>query len=589
MSSNRIRAAAAKQMRPARPMNLFMKSIATITAIYRETSYPQFSPARTTFWFKVPPLGTILLLVTYFGFIMALEFIQNDNPGAQHHTAIAVRAAWLAVAQVPLLILLAGKNNLIGFITGVSYERLNVLHRWVARGMLLLATIHFSSQSIGWDEYGLLKLEWATDTCPPTGIAVYAILLWMNLTTFAPFRNFCYEFFVIQHLITFFGFIIAIMMHIPSTALYARVYIYIPIGLYFVDRLIRTSRFAYNNLPPGRATIEAMEGGVTKIRLRNKRIKKWAPGSFVLLSIPQFGPGQSHPATMASIPTSHNNDLVFFLRSHKGFTNRMMKSATVSLVPDTKEGATKRPAKYRAWIDGPYGGLHADFAAFDTVVLISGSTGVTFTLAQFLDIAHRASSQKLPVRRVEFIWVIRNISWTSWIEDELLSAFKDVKAAGIEVAIKIFVTCDEAFTNSSDGSKQGGCSCDKSLGPCCCTRIDDPGQADSIDQERIEDDLEGNRKTHSKVISESSSPASGNAGNRRTLSCATFQSGRPPLYLLLSDLANQAEGEMGVAVCGPMGLSTSVRRMIARISDERAVHKGTGAQGICLHVESFCW
>jgi len=580
-------------MRPARPMNLFMKSVATITAIYREISYPQFSPARTTFWFKVPTFGNILLLLTYLCFILALEFFQNDIPGAQHHTSISVRAAWLAVAQVPLLILLAGKNNLIGFLTGVSYERLNILHRWVARGLLLLATIHFASESVGWDEYGLLKLEWATDTCPPTGISVYAILLWINLSTLAPLRNFFYEFFVIQHLITFFGFIIAIMMHIPSTALYARVYIYIPIGLYFVDRLIRTSRFAYNNLQPGHATLEAMEGGVTKIRLCNKHVKKWAPGSFVLLSIPKFGPGQSHPATIASIPTSHNNDLVFILKSHKGFTKRMMESAmssTVSLVPDTKDEATRRQVKHRALVDGPYGGLHADFAAFDTVVLISGSTGVTFTISQFLDIAHRASSQKLPVRRLEFIWMIKNISWTSWIEDELLSAFKNVEAAGIEVAIKIFVTCDEAFTDSSNGSKNGGCSCDESLGPCCCTSIGDPGQADSIKQARIDGDLEGNKgEMYSKVISESSSLASGNARNGNTLSCATFQSGRPSWHLLLSDLANQAEGEMGVAVCGPMGLATSVRRMIARISDERAVHKGTGAQGICLHVESFCW
>jgi len=574
-------------------MNLFMKSVATITAIYREISYPQFSPARTTFWFKVPTFGNILLLLTYLCFILALEFFQNDIPGAQHHTSISVRAAWLAVAQVPLLILLAGKNNLIGFLTGVSYERLNILHRWVARGLLLLATIHFASESVGWDEYGLLKLEWATDTCPPTGISVYAILLWINLSTLAPLRNFFYEFFVIQHLITFFGFIIAIMMHIPSTALYARVYIYIPIGLYFVDRLIRTSRFAYNNLQPGHATLEAMEGGVTKIRLCNKHVKKWAPGSFVLLSIPKFGPGQSHPATIASIPTSHNNDLVFILKSHKGFTKRMMESAmssTVSLVPDTKDEATRRQVKHRALVDGPYGGLHADFAAFDTVVLISGSTGVTFTISQFLDIAHRASSQKLPVRRLEFIWMIKNISWTSWIEDELLSAFKNVEAAGIEVAIKIFVTCDEAFTDSSNGSKNGGCSCDESLGPCCCTSIGDPGQADSIKQARIDGDLEGNKgEMYSKVISESSSLASGNARNGNTLSCATFQSGRPSWHLLLSDLANQAEGEMGVAVCGPMGLATSVRRMIARISDERAVHKGTGAQGICLHVESFCW
>lgn len=58
---------------------------------------------------------------------------------------------------------------------------------------------------------------------------------------------------------------------------------------------------------------------------------------------------------------------------------------------------------------------------------------------------------------------------------------------------------------------------------------------------------------------------------------------------LVWELADQAEGEMGVFACGPLGLSTGIRNTVAKISDERAVHKGTGAEGIYLHVESFSW
>jgi ferric-chelate reductase len=42
----------------------------------------------------------------------------------------------------------------------------------------------------------------------------------MNVSTIAPIRNWRYEIFVVQHLITFFGFIIAVMLHIP--VFYAR-------------------------------------------------------------------------------------------------------------------------------------------------------------------------------------------------------------------------------------------------------------------------------------------------------------------------------------------------------------------------------
>lgn len=324
-----MRAAASNQPRPAAPSNVFSKCLACLKAIGREAIYRQFTPRNSRF-LKVPPVGTIALLVGYLAWVILLEFVHNNVDGAQHYTSLAVRASWLAIAQVPLLILLAGKNNLIGLVTGISYERLNVLHRWVARGFLFAATLHVIFLHMAWNKYDLGPLEYATDSCVPTGWAVYAILIWMNVSTIAPIRNLSYEFFVIQHIITWIGIVVAILMHLPSTALYSRVYIYIPIALYLVDRITRSARYAWNNVRPGRAVLAAMEGDVTRISVQSKTIKQWAPGSHVFLSIPRFGVGQSHPATIASTPTSHNGDLIFILKGHKGFTSRLLKSAASS-------------------------------------------------------------------------------------------------------------------------------------------------------------------------------------------------------------------------------------------------------------------
>jgi len=564
----------------------------------------QLTPTRHAFWIKVPPLGTISLLLAYLGFVLALEFISNNVPGAQHHQALGIRAAWLAVAQVPLLILLAGKNSIIGFITGTSYERLNVLHRWTSRVLLLLATLHLGYQNYGWNLYGLRQMEWNTDDCPPTGIAAYAILLWMNLTTVAPLRNLSYEFFVVQHILTFFGFLIAVMMHLPSTALYSRVYIYIPIVLYFLDRAIRTSRFAYNNSTPGLATLTAMEGGVTKIRISMKHIKTWSPGTHVLLKIPKLGLIESHPATIASIPSSHSNDLVFILKSHKGFTNRLLTSAsssTTSLLPKTSQDTTTPSQTLTALIDGPYGGSQADFAAFDSVLLIAGSTGVTFTLSLLLNIAHRASLQRrLPVRRLKFVWVVKNSSWTSWISDELVSAFEQLRNAGIEVEIDVFVTCDDAYTESAlDSSKQNaGCQCAVSQGPCCCTRPSAPRTIDITALQNPSDNSNNsatpNEKSPATITTTSpqglsTPPCCPKSSSPALSSYVTFTPSRPNIPTLLTDFLAPAQGETAIAVCGPLEMNATVRTAAARISDERAVHKGTGAQGIYVHVEGFCW
>jgi hypothetical protein len=143
--------------------------LAGCTAVVREVSYHQFTPANS--WLRIPAVGSILLILIYFGYIMGLQFYNWDYPGAQYWQAQGIRAGWLTIAQFPLLLLLAGKRNLIGYAVGISYERLQILHRWVARVMLLTATIHGGVQAYGWNKYGVMRLEIDTDSCIPTGMS----------------------------------------------------------------------------------------------------------------------------------------------------------------------------------------------------------------------------------------------------------------------------------------------------------------------------------------------------------------------------------------------------------------------------------
>lgn len=602
---SRLKAAANGQEKPAEPKNVLLRWFATITALARESTYLQFTPRHRRQWlqwFRVPPLGTILLVLTHLGVVLALEFINNDVPGAKHWQVLGVRAAWLAVAQVPLMILLAGKCNIFTPTTGVSYERLNVLHRWTARIMLLMAIFHFGFMMHGWSIYGLVKMEWTTDTCPPTGIAALALLIWINLSTLAPFRHFSWEFFVWQHLITFFGFIIALAYHLPTTATWSRIYIYIPSALYIIDRLLRTAWLVWVNKRRPRATLTRLEGGVTKVVISNAAIKTWSPGSHVLLSLPSLGWAgwaQTHPATIVSTPKSDGGDLVFILKSHKGFTRRIMDNANTSreaLLPKADpEGQMEQNLKgtYRAVLSGPYGGGHQDFAAFDSICLIAGSTGVAFTSSILQDIAARAAVAKLPLRRIRFVWCIKTLSCAKWVSTELSNAAQRLQKAGVYIEISIHVTCDDALTDGKDQIKACGCQCDKSKGPCCCVSVAEDADETS---ERADETSPAAGKaggvgrvvdSPSSSVADLMSSGSVVAVKRSWLPGATFYSGHPDFHAVLTALLNGADGESGVAVCGPVGMSAMVRAEVVQQSDDRAIHKGTGAQGCYLHVESF--
>ncbi|OKL62813.1 hypothetical protein UA08_01870 [Talaromyces atroroseus] len=537
---HRIRASSANRARPAQPTNALTQSVATATAILRELSYLQITPVRASSWVKVPPFGSLFVCAAYFAFLIALVFTNDDVPGAQHYQALGIRAGWLGAAQMPLLVLLSSRTNLIGLLCNLSYERLNVYHRWVSRGLLLLATFHFAFQGHAWDIYGLMALEWNTDECPPTGMAAYAILLWMNLTTVAPLRYLSYKFFVVQHVLTYFGFTIALAYHLYGTSSpYSTNYIYISVALYLVGQLVRIAWGAVNNFSPSKCTLTALDGGATKIRVSNRHIKNWNPGSYARVYIPRFDMVWAHPATLLSTPTSHDGDLVFLFRSYRGFTRKIHAAA-----------AAESQKSHRTLIGGPCPSSQLDLGCFDTLVLIAGSTGVTFTLSNLLDLAHRAQQRKpLPLRVLHFTWVIKKKSWISWVAEELQSAFEALAEAGIETHFNIYITCDDSIAGDSiSSSSKVGCQCNDGC-KCCQQSPNDP--AIEITEKKV-------------------------STSKNELGIAPYAAiltGRPTFHHFLAGAICQAQGETAVAVCGPLGLSVSVRSAVVWASDELAVNQ----------------
>jgi ferric-chelate reductase len=64
-------------------------------------------------------------------------------------------------------------------------------------------------------------------------------------------------------------------------------------------------------------------------------------------------------------------------------------------------------------IDGPYGGCGLDLGEYETVLLVAGGAGVTFTLGLLDDLVGRVVRHQRGrgerTRRVEFVWAIRSL------------------------------------------------------------------------------------------------------------------------------------------------------------------------------------
>ena len=646
--------------------------MATVAAIFREITYASL-PMRLSnkLYWTTPTFGRASLVLAELAVAVVLCFYGLHPSDQWEWEDIGYRTGFIATCQLPLIMLLAGKNNIIGFLIGVSYERLSWLHRWTARVLLLTVTIHMGFWFADWYRYDYITVKLTKDAITKRGFSAWVVLVWIVFSSMAPIRRWNYEFFIIQHIITYAGFLAAVYLHLPVEE---KVWIWIPIGFVVLDRTLRSLKVLYTNVlvfhPTARrerfwaskATFQPLDSETTRIVIARPPIT-WTPGQHVLLSCHTIAPLQSHPFTIASIPS--DDKMEFFVKSKSGGTKRYLRYAEKLGLPST-ETRISHCQQSAVTIEGPYGRTRS-LKQFDSVMLIAGSSGGTFTMPLLRDVIQswKASStspnsrwpwitpNSAVTRYLRFVWVVKSRAQYSWFSGQLGEAVQDVEqlrnqGQDVELDVSVYVTCDEEFVSGSKDSSQAiGCGTrhdreveksdwplrtqhnekllDDSLstystsshprsqqdpqqscgpnGTCCCqTTIEDE---DAISGAAPCECRCGSNKSQTSEDEDekpSSSPDSITSGVNSELPLTpakpvmvsstqplgvTMFSGRPQPKNLIRKMLEQALGESAVAVCGPQGLVTNVRQSVVSLSDERAIHKGTGAQGLYLHTEAF--
>ncbi|KAI9823473.1 MAG: hypothetical protein M1832_002484 [Thelocarpon impressellum] len=637
---------------PARPERLFVVAGATVTAIARELAYAVPAPLRFgKCVFAFPPLGRTTVVLAYATVIVVLGFYRLELADPWAWEDVGYQTGYVAMCQFPLIFLLAGKNNVIGLLTGSSYERLNWLHRWVARGLFLTSTIHMGYWFTSWDRWDYIKPKIQEDLITQRGLAAWGVLAWIVISSMTPIRGWCYEFFVLQHLLSFVAFFATVYLHTPDKL---HVWIWIPAGLFGLDRLVRLASVLYTNLSlfhpkqrragkcgglwACRAEFTPLPHHTTRITIRDPPVGWW-PGQHVFLSCHAVVPLQSHPFTIASLP--HDGRMEFLVRAERGGTRRMFRHAESQGLPvsaDVTLGGKRAVA-----IEGPYGRMRP-LPQFDSVVLLAGSTGATFTVPLMRDILCQWRLGAAVTRHVRFVWVVKGRGQLSWFAEQLTAAAEEVEALqasglDLDLEMSVYVTCDESMTtqgkqfsiassSSSDAeaaadghggverlrtdekyaaevSEKRVASAPRShrqerpwCGPdggCCCTATvadedaittSTAAQCTCACEPRAADATRPATSTSSASTSTTSS-SSPSKPRQQLHPAITLLFGRPQARTIIRKTLERAEGESAVVVCGPAGLVGDVRGSVVALSDERAVHKGTGAQGVWLHCEGF--
>lgn len=251
---------------------------------------------------------------------------------------------------------------------------------------------------------------------------------------------------------------------------------------------------------------------------------------------------ESHPLTILNAPSPvsciSSGELILGARVAGDWTRALNEVAL-------QEQKTHRMS---VMMDGPYGGSTIDIGEYESVLLVAGGSGATFTVGLLDDIVGRVVNMERKggerTERIEFAWYIKSfgrhriplvsnnfhfvpLGSISWFSPMLLDIANKAQSSSLNLHIQIFVTC----------------LCDPEAVPII------PNCDISIEKPKVAQLLEPLLTPHTDVETK----------------------------------AGRGDGGVAVAVSGPESLAWEAQNVVARIAAGKAKRVG----GLALHTDIF--
>ncbi|KAF3059220.1 Ferric/cupric reductase transmembrane component 2 [Daldinia childiae] len=421
------------------------------------------------------------------------------------------RSGTLAVANMIPLFLMAGRNNPLIPLLGMSFDTFNLLHRWFGRIVALEAVCHtFSFWAASAATGGWSKALNTTVTVP---FLLYGFLatiafvaIFFQASSIA--RHAYYESFKLLHIGLAALAVAGLWYHLDLKHLSAIKWLIPVIPLWAGDRLIRVMRLAYNNFGRGgtKTLVEALPGNAVRLTVTMARPWTFKPGQHAYLYMPSISFWQSHPFSLAwseeaeelssdklamnrqDVLAMRKTTMSFIIRGRSGMTHTLYQRAAAQ--PDGRLMTT-------CLVEGPYGGEHM-MHSYGTVMLFAGGVGITHAVPHVRDLVTGFANGTVATRKVVLVWIIQSPEHLEWIRPWMTEILAMDRRRDV-LRIMLFVS----------------------------------------------------RPRSTKEIHSPSSTVQ-------------MFPGRPNIETLISMEAEQQVGTMGVTVCGPGALSDEVRQAIRR-------------------------
>ncbi|XP_047336404.1 ferric reduction oxidase 5-like isoform X2 [Impatiens glandulifera] len=312
---------------------------------------------------------------------------------------------------------------------GLTSESSIKYHIWIGHISNLLFTLHTIGYIVYWGITNQMfwMLDWGKTYVSIVAGWIAMLFGWaIWITSFPSIRRKSFElFFYTHHLYLF--YIVFYMLHVGGTYLFM---ILPGIFLFIIDRYLR---FLQSQKRARLVSARLLPCGVVELNLSKCLGLHYNPTSIMFIQVPSISKLQWHPFTIISSGNLEPDTISVTIKSLGTWSRNLYQ-----------ELSSSSKTHLEVHVEGPYGPVSSDFLRRESLVMVSGGSGIAPFISIIREVIHLSTQPGLHIPRMYLICVFKNsidltmldllLPTSSVISQEIFSK--------LELKIEAYVTKD---------------------------------------------------------------------------------------------------------------------------------------------------
>ncbi|KAK6135254.1 hypothetical protein DH2020_030997 [Rehmannia glutinosa] len=308
---------------------------------------------------------------------------------------------------------------------GLTSESSIKYHIWLGHISMFLFTVHSVGFIIYWwsmTHQMYLMLEWSsTYLSNVAGVIAFVLSLAMWGTSLDRIRRKMFELFFYAHHI-YIPFVFFYMFHVGV----AYLCLILPgIFLFLIDRYLR---FLQSRRRARLVSARLLPNGTMELSFAKNPGLSYSTTSTLFVHVPSVCKLQWHPFTVSSSSDLETDKLSVVIKSQGSWTQKLYKQLSASL--DHLEVST----------EGPYGPASSHFLSRESLVMISGGSGITPFISIIREIISKSTESNTNTPKILLITAFKNTTDLTMLDLLLPLSGTPLDISKLQLQIEAYVT-----------------------------------------------------------------------------------------------------------------------------------------------------